>query len=142
MDRVILRLMIDMKPFEKSSAKPPQAFAATSEDPVTPQVASPPFVTYPSFWQAQFICLHLDMVRSVSESTDGYAVSRSSNGESSDESRDNNHAATGASAAGIRALSTQFMAFYFRAPVKAFMRMRVEYVSQLTAVLRLTADIG
>lgn len=40
-----------------------------------------------------------------------------------------NNAATGASAAGARALSAQFVAFYFRAPVKAFFRTRVEYVS-------------
>ncbi len=37
------------------------------------------------------------------------------------------NAATGASAAGVRALSAQFVAFYFRAPVKAFFRTRVEY---------------
>lgn len=36
------------------------------------------------------------------------------------------HAATGASAAGTRALSAQLIAFYFRAPVKAFFRTRVE----------------
>jgi hypothetical protein len=39
-----------------------------------------------------------------------------------------NNAATGASAAGIRALSAQFVAFYFRAPVKAFFRTRVDYM--------------
>jgi hypothetical protein len=39
-----------------------------------------------------------------------------------------NDAATGASAAGVRALSAQMVAFYFRAPIKAFFRMRVEYV--------------
>ncbi|GES66707.1 mitochondrial carrier [Aspergillus terreus] len=37
-----------------------------------------------------------------------------------------NNAATGASAAGVRALSAQLVAFYFRAPVKAFFRTRVE----------------
>ncbi|KAL4860911.1 hypothetical protein BDV12DRAFT_180971 [Aspergillus spectabilis] len=37
------------------------------------------------------------------------------------------NAATGASAAGVRALSAQFVAFYFRVPVKAFFRTRVEY---------------
>lgn len=37
-----------------------------------------------------------------------------------------NNAATGASAAGARALGAQFVAFYFRAPVKAFFRTRVE----------------
>lgn len=35
-------------------------------------------------------------------------------------------AATGASAAGVRALSAQMVAFYFRAPIKAFFRTRVE----------------
>lgn len=39
-----------------------------------------------------------------------------------------NNATTGASAAGIRALSVQFMTFYFRAPIKAFFRSRIEYV--------------
>lgn len=39
-----------------------------------------------------------------------------------------NDAATGASAAGVRALSAQMVAFYFRAPIKAFFRTRVEYV--------------
>lgn len=39
-----------------------------------------------------------------------------------------NNATTGASAAGIRALSVQFMTFYFRAPIKAFFRSRIECV--------------
>jgi hypothetical protein len=38
-----------------------------------------------------------------------------------------NNAATGASAAGFRAVTAQFVAFYFRAPMKAFFRTRVEY---------------
>lgn len=38
-----------------------------------------------------------------------------------------NNAATGASAAGVRALSAQLVAFYFKAPIKAFFRTRVEY---------------
>ncbi|KAJ5169108.1 uncharacterized protein N7482_004702 [Penicillium canariense] len=37
-----------------------------------------------------------------------------------------NDAATGASAAGVRALSAQMVAFYFRAPIKAFFRTRVD----------------
>lgn len=41
------------------------------------------------------------------------------------------NASTGASAATIRALSARMFAFYFRAPVKAFFRARVEYVDQL-----------
>ena len=36
------------------------------------------------------------------------------------------NAATGASAAGVRAVASQTIAFYFRAPVKAFFRTRVE----------------
>lgn len=36
------------------------------------------------------------------------------------------NAATGASAAGARAVTSQLVAFYFRAPVKAFFRTRVE----------------
>ncbi len=38
------------------------------------------------------------------------------------------NAATGASAAGARALAAQMVAFYFRAPVKAFFRTRVDYL--------------
>ncbi|KAJ6171625.1 hypothetical protein N7470_000692 [Penicillium chermesinum] len=41
-----------------------------------------------------------------------------------------NDAATGASAAGVRALSAQMVAFYFRAPVKAFFRTRVDYMKE------------
>ncbi|KKA27662.1 hypothetical protein TD95_001250 [Thielaviopsis punctulata] len=39
------------------------------------------------------------------------------------------NAATAASAAGVRALSAQAIAFYFRAPAKAFFRMRVDYLA-------------
>lgn len=42
--------------------------------------------------------------------------------------RPKTNAATGASAAGVRALSTQLVAFYFRAPVKAFFRTRVDWL--------------
>ncbi|KJR88585.1 mitochondrial carrier protein [Sporothrix schenckii 1099-18] len=38
-------------------------------------------------------------------------------------------AATAASAAGVRALSAQALQFYFRAPVKAFFRTRVDYLA-------------
>ena len=37
-----------------------------------------------------------------------------------------NNAATGASAAGMRSVAVQFMTFYFRAPITAFFRSRVE----------------
>lgn len=46
-----------------------------------------------------------------------------------------NDAATGASAAGVRALSAQIVAFYFRAPIKAFFRMRVEYVVSMNLMV-------
>ncbi len=36
------------------------------------------------------------------------------------------NAATGASAAGVRAVASQMVAFYFRAPVKPFFPARVE----------------
>ncbi|KAK1767451.1 mitochondrial carrier [Phialemonium atrogriseum] len=38
-------------------------------------------------------------------------------------------ATTGASAASVRALTSQAVAFYFRAPVKAFFRTRVDYLA-------------
>ena len=46
-----------------------------------------------------------------------------------------NAAKAGASAAGIRALSMQVMAFYFRAPIKAFFRTRVDYMVSITRSL-------
>ncbi|KYK57125.1 mitochondrial carrier protein [Drechmeria coniospora] len=39
------------------------------------------------------------------------------------------NAATAASAAGVRAVSAQVVAFYFRAPAKAFFRTRVDYLA-------------
>ncbi|PWY68044.1 mitochondrial carrier [Aspergillus heteromorphus CBS 117.55] len=44
------------------------------------------------------------------------------------------NAATGASAAGVRALSAQVVAFYFRAPIKSFFRTRVDYMAFARAV--------
>ena len=38
------------------------------------------------------------------------------------------NAVNGASAAGVRAFTAQAVAFYFRAPVKAFFRTRVDYL--------------
>ncbi|KAI3392305.1 hypothetical protein diail_5888 [Diaporthe ilicicola] len=40
-----------------------------------------------------------------------------------------NNATTAATAAGVRAFTAQAIAFYFRAPVKAFFRTRVDYLS-------------
>ncbi|KAF3769794.1 mitochondrial carrier [Cryphonectria parasitica EP155] len=48
--------------------------------------------------------------------------------ESSDRQPRNN-AATAATAAGVRAFTAQAIAFYFRAPAKAFFRMRVDYLA-------------
>ncbi|CAM1502748.1 Fc.00g075240.m01.CDS01 [Cosmosporella sp. VM-42] len=44
------------------------------------------------------------------------------------------NAATAASAAGVRALSAQVVAFYFRAPAKAFFRTRVDYLAYARTV--------
>ncbi|KAK2755657.1 hypothetical protein FQN54_005806 [Arachnomyces sp. PD_36] len=58
-----------------------------------------------------------------------------------DQDADNNNrrkprtnAATGASAAGVRALSAQALTFYFRAPAKAFFRTRVDYMAFAKAI--------
>ncbi|KAK3367688.1 mitochondrial carrier domain-containing protein [Podospora didyma] len=44
------------------------------------------------------------------------------------------NAATGATAASARALTSQAVAFYFRAPVKAFFRTRVDYLAYARAL--------
>lgn len=51
-------------------------------------------------------------------SVDYVVVSRQQDAQSGNQKSSN--AATGASAAGVRAVSAQFVAFYFRAPIKAF----------------------
>ena len=48
--------------------------------------------------------------------------------------RSSSNAATAASAAGARALSAQVVAFYFRAPAKAFFRTRVDYLGYARVV--------
>ncbi|KAL7626504.1 hypothetical protein AAE478_003276 [Parahypoxylon ruwenzoriense] len=52
-----------------------------------------------------------------------------------------NNAATAASAAGVRALSAQAIAFYFRAPVKAFFRTRVDYLAYARSVHQTQAEL-
>ncbi|KAF2150381.1 mitochondrial carrier protein-like protein [Myriangium duriaei CBS 260.36] len=44
------------------------------------------------------------------------------------------NATTGASAAGVRALTARLAAFYFRVPVKAFFRTRVDYLAYPRAI--------
>lgn len=39
-----------------------------------------------------------------------------------------NNIVPGTTAAGVRAIGVQLVTFYFRAPVKAFFRMRVDYM--------------
>lgn len=65
----------------------------------------------------------------LSDSTDYGSSLPGLDVENTPERSHRNNAATGASAAGIRALGTQIVSFYFRAPVKAFFRTRVEYAS-------------
>ncbi|KKA21366.1 Mitochondrial carrier protein [Rasamsonia emersonii CBS 393.64] len=57
-----------------------------------------------------------------------------SDADSDNRNKPRNNAATGASAAGVRALSAQMVAFYFRAPVKAFFRTRVDYMAFARAI--------
>ncbi|GAB7345964.1 hypothetical protein MBLNU457_4187t1 [Dothideomycetes sp. NU457] len=45
-----------------------------------------------------------------------------------------NNATTGASAAGVRALTARLAAFYFRVPIKAFFRTRVDYLAYPRAI--------
>ncbi len=45
------------------------------------------------------------------------------------------NAVTGALAAGIRVLSAQFVAFYFRVPMKAFFRTKVDYMGMSLDVI-------
>jgi hypothetical protein len=42
--------------------------------------------------------------------------------------------ATGVQAAGMRAVAARMVAFYFRAPVKAFFRGRIDYMSYARAI--------
>ncbi|KAI1434406.1 mitochondrial carrier [Xylaria sp. CBS 124048] len=51
------------------------------------------------------------------------------------------NAATAASAAGVRALSAQAIAFYFRAPVKAFFRTRVDYLAYARSIHQAQVEI-
>lgn len=44
------------------------------------------------------------------------------------------NAATGTTAATMRALSARLFAFYFRAPVKSFFRARLEYVGRVEII--------
>ena len=48
----------------------------------------------------------------------------------------------GTSAAGARALGTQVAAFYFRAPVKSFFRMRVDYMVHTVALAQGKRAVG
>lgn len=53
-------------------------------------------------------------------------LQESQDGDHGKKKKKKKNATTGASAAGIRALSAQMLSFYFRAPIKAFFRTRVE----------------
>jgi hypothetical protein len=72
--------------------------------------------------------LSMDRSPEVSHLLDRAVGNRDRQPDFEDTSRRNprSNAATGASAAGVRALSAQLVAFYFRVPVKAFFRTRVE----------------
>ncbi|EGD96221.1 mitochondrial carrier protein [Trichophyton tonsurans CBS 112818] len=57
-----------------------------------------------------------------------------SDGDGTGRRKPRTNAATGASAAGMRAISAQAVAFYFRTPVKAFFRTRVDYMALAKAI--------
>ena len=61
----------------------------------------------------------------VNNLNDGQEHPKSSTSDAQRKDKKTN-AATGASAAGVRAISARLIAFYFRAPAKAFFRTRVE----------------
>lgn len=52
------------------------------------------------------------------------------------------NAATGASAAGVRAFTAQAIAFYFRAPAKAFFRTRVDYLVYARSISQEVANVA
>ncbi|KAI9720750.1 MAG: hypothetical protein M1828_005541 [Chrysothrix sp. TS-e1954] len=65
---------------------------------------------------------------------DEILVTRAGPGDQRLERKDTNDAATGASAAGIRAVTAQLITFYFRAPIKAFFRTRFDYTAFARAI--------
>ena len=64
----------------------------------------------------------------ISTASSEYEVTSTAAGDKTAGRKNNNNAATGATAAGTRAVASQFLAFYFRAPIKAFFRSRVDYM--------------
>ncbi|MCJ1307262.1 hypothetical protein MMC25_000908 [Agyrium rufum] len=52
----------------------------------------------------------------------------------SESEKKQSNAATGVSAAGVRAIASRSLAFYFRAPAKAFFRTRVDYLAFARAI--------
>lgn len=73
---------------------------------------------------------------------EGQSITAGQDGEDGVPKSPRSNAATGASAAGVRAVSAQLVAFYFRAPVKAFFRTRVEYVVLSLAARKVPGLIG
>ena len=63
------------------------------------------------------------------------ALPRTVGNDAKDESSKPNKApATGVQAAGMRAVAARMVAFYFRAPVKAFFRGRIDYMGYARAI--------
>jgi hypothetical protein len=59
---------------------------------------------------------------------------KSSDGASDNPQQPNKAPATGVQAAGMRAVAARMVAFYFRAPVKAFFRGRIDYMGYARAI--------
>lgn len=74
------------------------------------------------------------------ETTSTDLMSAGTEPESASRKSPRTNAATGASAASVRAVSAQLVAFYFRAPIKAFFRTRVEPLPERSTRIALKAD--
>lgn len=61
-------------------------------------------------------------------------VSRRDDGTESSTQPNKAKASTGVQAAGMRAIAARVVAFYFRAPVKAFFRGRIDYMGYARAI--------
>lgn len=66
--------------------------------------------------------------------SDGHSASSDNNNTTPTNSPTNKAPATGVQAAGMRAVAARMVAFYFRAPVKAFFRGRIDYMGYARAL--------
>jgi hypothetical protein len=70
----------------------------------------------------------------VGSSASAGVITPRSDGPSESPQQPNKAPATGVQAAGMRAVAARMVAFYFRAPVKAFFRGRIDYLGYARAI--------